>query len=304
MLKFFRSMGCAGRLGIFLLMFIAALILSSIIMTVMLLATGNATQPTTQFLLFSQGITQILTFLVPALVFAWLFNGNANTFFQTSFKKWQFAPALLAILLIITSIPMIDLLSNWNTGLHLPQSLKSVEDTLRASGEKSDVLVKSFMALPGWGYFLLNLLIMAVIPAVCEEFVFRGVVQKTMAEWLRNPHVAIIIVAAIFSITHFDLFLFVPRFVLGIFLGYIYYYTKTIWASTLAHFANNATVVVLFYCNSLGLCNINPTDMQLPQPVLFAIVSTVVTISILIFLIKICNKNTQNYEKSPTSETK
>ena len=80
-----------------------------------------------------------------------------------------------------------------------------------------------------------------------EEFIFRGAVQQTCAKWFGNHHWAILLTAAVFSIIHFDLFNFMPRFLMGLLLGYIFYYSGTIWASIMAHFTNNALVVLIYH---------------------------------------------------------
>ena len=201
---------------------------------------------------------------------------------------------LLSMLLIIIAIPMVDLLSTWNESIHLPESLSQWEAAMRQKQEQSQQMMDGFLARPGFGNMLVNLLVLAFIPAVCEEFVFRGVVQKTLVQWMRNPHVAILIAAAIFSITHFEVFLFVPRFVLGVVLGYIYFYSRTIWASALAHFTNNAIIVVMYYISATNGLGIDPQHLQIPHPVLFGAISLILTTIVVIFIAKIGAKNQKN----------
>ena len=293
----FRKMGPVGRLAFFLLFVGAGLLVAGIVTSVVLLGTGGVkASPSSEQLIWIQGISQLLMFLLPALLFAWIFEGRATTFFQTGMKKWQALPVLLAILLIIIAIPMIDFLTTWNESLHLPESMSQWEASMRAKQVQSQELMSGFLSLPGVGYMLLNLLMLAAIPAVCEEFVFRGVIQKTLVGWFRNPHVAIVVTAAVFSLTHFEMFYFVPRFVLGICLGYIYYYTRTIWASVLAHFTNNALIVVLTYAHNAGIFAADPQSLQLPCPAAFAIGSLILTTLLLILTIKNGEKNVQKSE--------
>ncbi|MBP5240632.1 MAG: CPBP family intramembrane metalloprotease, partial [Bacteroidales bacterium] len=87
-----------------------------------------------------------------------------------------------------------------------------------------------------------------------------------------------------------------PRFVLGICLGYIYYYTRTIWASVLAHFTNNALIVVLTYAHNAGIFAADPQSLQLPCPAAFAIGSLILTTLLLILTIKIGKKKVQKSE--------
>ncbi|MBR4199486.1 MAG: CPBP family intramembrane metalloprotease [Bacteroidales bacterium] len=292
----FRNMGPLGRLAFFLLFVGAGLLVASIVTSIVLLGTGGVKEaPAAGQLIWIQGISQLLMFLLPALLFAWIFEGRATTFFQTGMKKWQAFPVLLAILLIIIAIPMIDFLTTWNESLHLPESMSQWEASMRAKQVQSQELMSGFLSLPGVGYMLLNLLMLAAIPAICEEFVFRGVIQKTLVGWFRNPHVAIVVTAAVFSLTHFEMFYFVPRFVLGICLGYIYYYTRTIWASVLAHFTNNAIIVVMYYISASNGLGIDPQHLQIPHPALFGAISLILTTIVIFFIAKIGAKNQKNY---------
>lgn len=285
-------MGPVGRLAFFLLFVGAGLLVAGIVTSVVLLGTGGVkASPNYEQLIWIQGISQLLMFLLPALLFAWIFEGRATTFFQTGMKKWQALPVLLAILLIIIAIPMIDFLTTWNESLHLPESMSQWEASMRAKQVQSQELMSGFLSLPGVGYMLLNLLMLAAIPAICEEFVFRGVIQKTLVGWFRNPHVAIVVTAAVFSLTHFEMFYFVPRFVLGICLGYIYYYTRTIWASVLAHFTNNAIIVVMYYISASNGLGIDPQHLQIPHPALFGAISLILTTIVIFFIAKIGAKN-------------
>ncbi len=294
MKELFKNMGPAAQLAIFVLMIGLGLILASIIGVVFILSDTERNN----MLLWVQGISQIVMFLCPALLFAWLFHSGTDSFFQTGMRRWQIAPALLAILIIIIAIPLVDYLTTWNESLHLPQKLADWEQNMRQKQDQSQNLMNSFLSRPGFGNMLINLLILAAIPAVCEEFVFRGVVQKTLVAWFRSPHAAIITAAAVFSLTHFEMFYFVPRFVLGIVLGYIFYYSGTIWASAFAHFTNNAIIVILTYAHNAGALGIDPQNLHLPCAGAFAIGSLILTTLLMLFVIKICSKKTENQKKN------
>lgn len=132
--------------------------------------------------------------------------------------------------------------------MHLPESMSTIEQQIRDLGLQSEEMLAKFLEQEGGALLLLaNIVVMAVVPAVCEEFIFRGVIQQTCAKWFGNHHWAILLTAAVFSIIHFDLFNFMPRFLMGLLLGYIFYYSGTIWASIMAHFTNNALVVLIYH---------------------------------------------------------
>ena len=110
----------------------------------------------------------------------------------------------------------------------------------------------AFTATKSISGLLVNLLMIGVIAAVGEELIFRGLMQSLMTQMLKNPHMAILITALLFSAFHFQFFSFLPRFVLGLILGYLMYYGQSIWYPILAHFVNNAMGVIYYYFNSRG----------------------------------------------------
>lgn len=87
----------------------------------------------------------------------------------------------------------------------------------------------------------------AVIPAIGEELLFRGLMQRHLAESFRNVHIAIVVTAVIFSLVHMQIYSFLPRFFLGIVLGYMLVIGRSIWYPIIAHFINNAVGVIFYY---------------------------------------------------------
>jgi len=111
---------------------------------------------------------------------------------------------------------------------------------LEAQQDAADHLVKILLsANKGLGGLVLDTLVIAIVPAIAEEFFFRGVLQQILHKMLRNIHVAIILTAFVFSLVHFQFLTFLPRFYLGIVLGYLFYWSRNIWVSITAHFINN-----------------------------------------------------------------
>jgi len=94
---------------------------------------------------------------------------------------------------------------------------------------------------------LINLLVIAIIPAVGEELLFRGVIQKQFTALTHSKGAAVVLTAILFSALHMQFFGFLPRFALGVLLGYLYVWSGSIWLPVLAHFFNNATAVLLVW---------------------------------------------------------
>ena len=126
----------------------------------------------------------------------------------------------------------------------------------------------------------INLLVIALIPAIGEELTFRGVLQQALVRGTKNVHVAIILSAAIFSFIHFQFYGFLPRMFLGILLGYLFYYSGSIWTSILMHFVNNGTVVVLAYLDYKGVVDVDFEHFGSTSSIPLMILSLLLTVGI------------------------
>ncbi|MBK8722812.1 MAG: CPBP family intramembrane metalloprotease [Saprospiraceae bacterium] len=113
--------------------------------------------------------------------------------------------------------------------------------------DSTNEIVINLLGTPDIGLLFLNLLVMAILPALGEELVFRGVVQPNLIKMVSNYHIAIWITAFIFSAIHMQFQGFLPRMVLGALLGYLSFWSKNLWFPIIAHFFNNAIQVVAFF---------------------------------------------------------
>ena len=89
----------------------------------------------------------------------------------------------------------------------------------------------------------MNILIIAIMAGIGEELMFRGVIQKILIGWTKDIHLGILYTAIIFSTIHFQFYGFVPRMILGMVLGYLYIWSKSLWVPVIAHAINNALTV-------------------------------------------------------------
>ena len=207
--------------------------------------TGISTE-NISFLKYLQVIQSVGTFLLPAVFLAWLFTGNSYAYLKinTPIKFFSF---LLVFFSILFAIPIINFTGYLNSLITLPDSLGVVEDKIRELEHEASELMKSFLNVPSTGGYLVNLMVIAVLPAVCEEFLFRGVFQRLFVEWTRNKHIGIIIAAVIFSFFHLQFLGFIPRFLLGVYFGYLLIWSNTLWLPIAAHFINNAFAVTFYH---------------------------------------------------------
>ena len=140
--------------------------------------------------------------------------------------------------------PTVSLTGYLNMQLQLPDCMAALEELMRNAEEKADELITLMLQQKGIVSLAVNLLVIAVAAGVCEEVFFRGTLLSIIRRKIRNPHVAIWVVALIFSTIHLQFYGFIPRLLLGALLGYLRYWTKNIWYPIFAHFLYNAVAVI------------------------------------------------------------
>lgn len=152
-----------------------------------------------------------------------------------------------AALLIIVSVPVQSALVAWNASVHFPAFLHDFEQWARSKEDQAAGLTKFLTEFSSPARLLVGLLVIAVTPAVAEELVFRGVIQRNLVRWFGSRHVGVWLAAALFSAVHLQFFGFVPRFLLGLVLGYLYEWSGNILVPMAAHFTQNAFQLLLLY---------------------------------------------------------
>jgi membrane protease YdiL (CAAX protease family) len=229
---------------LFLLIFISLIIHTAIAVALINLFTDNGmaiiknqdfTNPkSVNYLKLMQLFSGIGLFITPTLLYAYI------TDFDFKFLRISRQNTILLITIMILITPVISLLYEWNMRIPLPQWLLHFDIN-------SEVIVDSFLNMSSISDLLYTLVVIAVVPAIGEELLFRGYLQQKIFSRLKNPHTAIIITAFLFSIIHLDFQGIIPRFFLGALLGYIFYWSGSLLLPILAHFVNNAQVVIFSY---------------------------------------------------------
>lgn len=191
-----------------------------------------------------QSLTAILGFLVPTIF-------TAAFLTKRPFKLLGFSTAgitpgqvVLVIFIIGASLMVSSGLSYLTNHFPISNDWKSRFDEMEFDYNQQ---VSAIIGLKNAKEYVLALFIMAFLPALCEEAVFRGGLQNFLSRGTRRPWIAIIIVSILFSLAHFSFYGFLSRVFLGIVLGAIYHYSGKLWLSILAHFINNALAITVLY---------------------------------------------------------
>lgn len=223
-------------------------------------------------------LNHVAAFTLPALMVAFLLYRRK----WASFLKLDILPSLglllVGIVFVIASFPFAQVTYWLNQQLPLPEWMKTMEASTQA-------MVKGLLVMNSPGELALNLLIIAVLPAIGEELVFRGIVQQQLQRIFRKPAMAIWITAIIFSAIHLQFVGFLPRVVLGAALGYLFYWTRSLWAPIIAHFFTNGIQVVAQYLTH-GKLTENEMENMTTSNWLGGLISLMITVALGYYLSK------------------
>ena len=196
-------------------------------------------------------------FLLPPLCMAYLWSQEPLKWLKVD-NIQSVKVSGFAVLLMLVALPAINLLAQINEQMALPAFLEPLEAWMKTQEETAKQLTEQFMSATTFGGLIINLFLMALLPAVAEELTFRGVLQRLLtapnglsphrliASRL-SPHLAIWITAILFSAIHMQFYGFLPRMLMGALFGYMLVWTGSLWIPILMHFVNNAMAVLLYF---------------------------------------------------------
>jgi len=196
-----------------------------------------------------QGITSIGTFI---LVPTFFFLTRDHILPPLGLKKIRPWPIVLVLLIILTFMVVNAWFIEFNRSITFPESLQAVEKWARDFENRAEMITNQLTQIDSFPYFIAALLVIAVVPGIGEELLFRGIVQKKFFLLTNNIHLSIWLSAAIFSAFHLQFFGFIPRLLLGVIFGYIYYWSGSLLLTMLAHFFQNGFLVLAMYLHQTG----------------------------------------------------
>lgn len=202
-----------------------------------------------------QFIQSTAMFLLPPLCMAYLWSKQPLEWLNVKDERLKGkGESLWAVMLMLVALPAINLLGHLNQQMTLPAFLEPLEQWMKTSEESAKVLTEQFLNVTTFSGLIINLLLMALLPAVAEELTFRGVLMnffEVKGERLnakgKRTHLAIWCSAILFSAIHMQFYGFVPRMLMGALFGYMLVWTGSLWIPILMHFTNNAMAVILYF---------------------------------------------------------
>lgn len=234
----------------------------------------------TTTMLITQAFASVGMFIMPPLAMG-LFDRNT---FKYVDRRGRVTPILLFMTLLITLSfgPITEWLGILNQKLVLPESLAGLEQWMKSMEAQLEELTFKLLADTSLSGFLANLFVIAVLAAVGEELLFRGCLQTILQNWFGNPHLAIWVVAIVFSAIHLQFYGFLPRMALGALFGYLFFWSKNLWVPILAHFVNNSAVLVIAYLHQKQGYALSELEQAMDLPAYAYFISLLVCASLLV----------------------
>jgi membrane protease YdiL (CAAX protease family) len=256
-------------------------------------AIGDLSDPESiRLLKYFQVVQSIGLFIVPPFVLAWLFHGQIAEYLLLNKKSTSTSIFLVAIL-VVFSLPLTNFIGEWNTRMEFPEFLAGLERWMKNAEENAAELTEAFLKVETTGGLLFNLFMIAFLPAIGEELLFRGVIQRIFSNWTRSHHWGIWISAILFSALHIQFYGFVPRMLLGVLFGYLLIWSGSMWLPILAHFFNNGFAVVAMYLIDNNILNAGVEEIGATSGSQYVAILSLASVFLLMFLIKKENRGNE-----------
>jgi len=277
-------LGVGGTLSILLIL--AGVWLSGSELSVLLNSAISPAAGDTIFIRYLLIVQDISFLLVPSILIIGMMKSESSDSLP-DFKIPQLKDIGLVIILTFCIFSITSFTGQLNSAMHLPGWLSGVEQWMTEQEDKADKTIDLLIASKNSGIMIVNIFNIALLPAIAEELFFRGVFQKIFSNLFKSGHIAIWVTAFIFSAIHLQFFGFIPRFILGLVFGYLFFWSGTLWLPIISHFVNNAVPVIVTSVQGMDKLNA-PNDVSLWHRAIYLPLPVAISLVILFY---IRNKN-------------
>lgn len=229
--------------GLFFVMLFITALCSSI-------SAGLGLEKRTEYLVVSV-IQALLCFIFPAWAVARIQSRHPETVLRID-EKTSLGAVFGILIVYLLAQPVMNQIIYWNESMRLPQVMHELEKTLRELEDNSLAVTNVILNDSSAGALISGILIVGCLTGLAEELFFRAGLQRIL-EMRLGIHWSIWTAALVFSLMHFQFYGFVPRLIMGVFFGYLFYWTGSIWAPVIAHAFNNSVVVLTEWLNRRGI---------------------------------------------------
>lgn len=224
-------------------------------------------------------------FILPPFILAYIVNRSTLPYLYLN-RFAHLSSFIFTLLTMFAAIPLINWMGELNSFLNLPESLSPIEKWMKQAEENATVVTKAFLNMQSTGELVVNFLMIAILPALGEELLFRGAILRILKGWTKNAHAAIWISAILFSSMHMQFYGFLPRMMMGVFFGYLLIWSGSLWLPIWAHFVNNGAAVLFAFFNKKEMMNIDTDKIGTGEESSLMIIFSVILVSFFIFFIR------------------
>jgi membrane protease YdiL (CAAX protease family) len=230
-----------------------------------------------------QAISHLFTFLIPGVIYwRWSEQHRVEEFVRRPLPSYLLLA--IALLIVLVFMPFNSWIIEWNGNLHLPQGLQRIEEWMLRKEDELATMTRFLTNFSTGAELIVALVVIAIIPAVGEEVLFRGIIQRKIFHKIGDMHASIWATAALFSAIHLQFYGFVPRMLLGAMFGYMYAWTRNLWTPIFAHFINNAATVVIVFLSHQQVINFDIEKSDSAVSWIVALISLALTAGLLLNL--------------------
>jgi uncharacterized protein len=210
--------------------------------------------------------------LFPSIIFLWLCTPGSESFVALK-KSHNPLPVLLAAILIVLAQPLIGWTNELNSYLTLPEGLSFLEKWMKNAENQGELITEAFLSTTSIAGLMVNVFMIAILPAFAEEILFRGALARLFKDWTKNVHLAVFISSFIFAAIHMQFYGFLPRFLLGIALGYLFFWSGSLWLPIVAHFTNNFLSVMVEFLFRKGIIHTSAENFGMDNAAWLTVIS-------------------------------
>jgi membrane protease YdiL (CAAX protease family) len=192
-----------------------------------------------------QALQSISLFVLPSLIAFYVFYHSFSLGISGE-KDLSTQSIIITIFLVFVSQAFISYTGWLNHQLELPEQFSKVVQWMTQKEQEATELTTLLIRSDNWSQILITVFMMSILPAIGEEWLFRGLLQRELSSWIKNKHIAIILTAILFSAIHMQFLTFLPRFFLGIILGYLFAWSGNLWLAVIGHFTNNFMAIIAY----------------------------------------------------------
>ena len=254
--------------SLFLFMLIAVSLITQLL--------GSMTDNTAAILRISSVLQNVLVFILPAVATAMLSTRFPATLLAIDkFPSGKFI--LLSIAALIVSIPLMNSIIDWNQNIALPESFSQFNEYMQQLEKGAEKAVNDITGGNTVGTLIMSILIVGIFTGLGEEIFFRGGLMRLFSCIKgMSPHVAIWLTAFLFSALHMQFLGFVPRMLLGVFFGYLTFWSGSLWLPIMIHAVNNSILVTTDWINNRGGSQIDVNSIGLGDNALVLNIASII----------------------------